>query len=95
VQNNSKIVQNTMQKNAFLTRCDSCDFYVFSQLCKGCGLCITKCPKKVLNWSPELGLYGTPVVELVEKSENSQNACNACGLCAMYCPDCAIKIIKK
>ena len=29
------------------------DWYCFTDLCKGCGLCIVKCPKKCLNWSKE------------------------------------------
>ena len=27
------------------------DWYMFSDLCKGCGLCMVKCPKKCLKWS--------------------------------------------
>jgi ferredoxin len=30
----------------------------FPGLCKGCGLCIHKCPTKVIHWSNELGVYG-------------------------------------
>ena len=37
------------------------DYYVYTDLCKGCGLCIAKCPmnkagKKCLQWSKEVGL---------------------------------------
>lgn len=40
------------------------DYYVYTDLCKGCGLCIAKCPmnkagKKCLQWSKEVGLYQT------------------------------------
>jgi len=63
------------------------EFYVFPLLCKGCGLCIEKCPRKVLAWSEELGLYGTPLVEPAGEGE-----CNGCGLCQMFCPDCAIRV---
>ena len=43
------------------------DYYVYTDLCKGCGLCIAKCPmnkagKKCLQWSKEVGLYQTPAV---------------------------------
>lgn len=65
------------------------DWYMFSDLCKGCGLCIVKCPKKCLNWSKEVGLYQTPCVE-----PNPQD-CIACGMCALTCPDSAIKVVKK
>ncbi|MDI6710764.1 MAG: 4Fe-4S binding protein [Bacillota bacterium] len=60
-------------------------FTVFPGLCKGCGLCIQKCPKNSLGWSKVLGIYGTPSVE---PDEN----CIACGICAAVCPDCAILI---
>ena len=65
------------------------DWYLFCDLCKGCGLCIDKCPKKCLNWSPTLGIYQTPVVE--PKAED----CIGCGACALLCPDSAIRIEKK
>ena len=65
------------------------DWYMFTDLCKGCGLCIVKCPKKCLNWSKEVGLYQTPCVE------PNPDECIACGMCALTCPDSAIKIVKK
>ncbi|MEW5761808.1 MAG: 4Fe-4S dicluster domain-containing protein [Bacillota bacterium] len=64
-------------------------FTVFPGLCKGCGLCIEKCPKKCLKWSETLGVYGTPAVEPVD------GICIACGVCEGVCPDCAIRVIRK
>ena len=63
---------------------------VFRGLCKGCGLCLVRCPQKAISFSSvDLGVYSTPSVEInLEK-------CNACGLCEIICPDCAIKIDKK
>lgn len=66
-------------------------FYLFPMLCKGCGLCVEKCPTKTLAFSEELGLYGTPAVEI----GHSDKDCNGCGICAMFCPDCAIIVEKK
>jgi len=62
---------------------------VFQGLCKGCGLCIEKCPRKAIKYSQkELGVYSTPTVEIdVEK-------CNGCGICQTICPDSALKIEK-
>lgn len=65
------------------------DFYVYTDLCKGCGLCIAKCPMKCLNWSKEVGLYQTPAVE------PNKDVCTACGMCSMVCPDSAIRIERK
>ena len=62
---------------------------IFALLCKGCGLCKEKCPKKCLNWASSLGLYGTPVVE------PNIDDCIACGTCQSVCPDCAIIVVKK
>ncbi|MCL6559684.1 MAG: 4Fe-4S binding protein [Firmicutes bacterium] len=61
---------------------------LFPQLCKGCGLCIAKCPVEALSWSDVLGVYGTPAVVSNEK-------CTACGICQTVCPDCAIRVDKK
>ncbi len=36
---------------------------VFPGLCKGCGLCIEKCPVKCISWAEDLGVYGTPRVQ--------------------------------
>jgi len=63
-------------------------FYIFPELCKGCGLCICKCPTNALSFGKELGVYGTPVVG------PDADLCTACGLCQMYCPDCAIRVDK-
>lgn len=63
-------------------------FTLFPGLCKGCGLCIQKCPKKCISWSDVLGVYGTPSVE-------ANDECIACGICQLVCPDTAIRIEKK
>ena len=70
------------------------DYYVYTDLCKGCGLCIAKCPmnkagKECLQWSKEVGLYQTPAVA------PNPEICIACGACAMTCPDSAIRIEKR
>ncbi len=61
---------------------------IFPGFCKGCGLCIQKCPKKCMSWSDVLGVYGTPSVEI-----NDQ--CIACGICQTFCPDCAISVARR
>lgn len=57
---------------------------VYIKNCKGCGLCIVKCPNKSLRWSEYLGLYGTPAVEV------DWQTCILCGQCALICPDSAV-----
>lgn len=49
--------------------------------CKGCGICITFCPKKVLDF----GQDGR--VNVI-----NEEACSRCGLCEERCPDYVIKV---
>lgn len=66
-------------------------FHLYPDLCKGCGLCIEKCPVDTIGWSPNvLGVAGTPVVE-----PGHGRPCIACKRCELVCPDCAIFIEKK
>ncbi len=63
---------------------------VFHGLCKGCGLCVVKCPFGAIQFSPkDLGVYSTPSVEI------DLTKCTACGLCETTCPDSALKVEKK
>ena len=59
-------------------------------LCKGCGLCITACPKKILALSKtKLNHKGHTPVECTD-----EKACVGCASCAMMCPDTAITVEK-
>ena len=44
---------------------------------------------KVIEWSRNLGVYGTPRIK------PRIEGCTVCGMCQMVCPDCAIQIEKK
>jgi Pyruvate/2-oxoacid:ferredoxin oxidoreductase gamma subunit/Pyruvate/2-oxoacid:ferredoxin oxidoreductase delta subunit len=73
-----------------VTRSKEKDYYHFSSHCKGCGLCIEKCPVKALSWSKEkINYFGAPVPQVdIQK-------CIACKICEQLCPDMAIKVDKK
>lgn len=58
-------------------------------LCKGCGLCINACPKKILKLSSRINSKGYKIAECVDKS-----ACIGCAFCATMCPDCVITVYK-
>lgn len=61
----------------------------FPEYCKGCSLCITRCPVKALQFSEEIGFLGNQIPKVdLEK-------CIACSLCEKNCPDGAIKVDKK
>ncbi len=62
---------------------------IVPKYCKGCGICILKCPVNALSFGKTLGVYGTPVPEIdIDK-------CINCGNCYRFCPDCAIRVVKK
>ena len=72
-----------------VTECGKARFYLFTELCKGCGLCMEKCPKATIGWSDRVGIYGAPMVE-----PGHGDDCNGCKTCQTVCPDCAIRIEK-
>ena len=56
--------------------------------CKGCGLCVDACPKKILMIDPqEINHKGHSPVKMTEEAR-----CTGCGFCATMCPDCVIAI---
>ncbi len=58
--------------------------------CKGCGLCSTVCPKKIIFLSDEkINEKGFHPAEILEMEK-----CIGCQFCATICPDCVIKIEK-
>ena len=61
-----------------------------SDLCKGCGLCVTACPRKIIRLDTEVlnkkGYHPAGIID--------QNKCIACALCATMCPDVVITVEK-
>jgi 2-oxoglutarate ferredoxin oxidoreductase subunit delta len=55
--------------------------------CKGCGLCVFVCPKKVFAMSKDPSPRGY-FPAIAEHPEN----CVACGQCEILCPDLAITL---
>ena len=59
-----------------------------TELCKGCGLCVTACPKKIVFLDKSIlnakGYHPATVTD-IEK-------CIACAMCATMCPDVVIKV---
>ena len=56
--------------------------------CKGCGLCVSACPKKILQIDRvRLNKKGHPVAVCTDEA-----ACIGCASCAIMCPDCVITV---
>lgn len=61
-----------------------------TERCKGCGLCIEACPKKILEIARDvLNAKGYHPARMT-----TQEKCIACAMCAVMCPDCVIKVEK-
>ena len=56
--------------------------------CKGCDLCIERCPVDALEESDTLNRRGIRPPKLKDENE-----CNYCRLCELICPDLAITVI--
>jgi len=58
--------------------------------CKGCGLCVEACPKKIIELDTNLlnkkGFHPAQITD--------QEKCIACAMCAVMCPDTIIKVEK-
>lgn len=56
--------------------------------CKGCGLCVVSCPKKIIKISDKdinkQGYYPAYIEEI--------DKCIGCAMCAVMCPDLCIKV---
>ncbi|MBW2438048.1 MAG: 4Fe-4S binding protein [Desulfobacterales bacterium] len=55
--------------------------------CKGCGLCVTVCPKNVLEISTKVNAKG-----YFPAYQARPEDCIFCALCCTMCPDVAITI---
>lgn len=61
-----------------------------TDLCKGCGLCVTACPRGIITLSREkINQKGHSPAEVTDGSK-----CIGCAFCATICPDCVITVEK-
>lgn len=57
--------------------------------CKGCGVCVSVCPKQCLVMSQELNSTGYPFACF------TPHPCIACGLCFLSCPEIGAIVVRK
>jgi len=59
-----------------------------NELCKGCGLCVENCPKKILELSKtcsnDKGYFYVTILDM--------SKCIGCASCAVMCPDSVIEV---
>jgi len=59
------------------------------ELCKGCELCISFCPKSAISLSDKLNASGyLPAIF------NGNSDCTGCAICAVVCPEVAIEVYR-
>ncbi|MBR6408103.1 MAG: 4Fe-4S binding protein [Clostridia bacterium] len=63
---------------------------ISKDVCKGCELCATACPKKLISFPKDvLNAKGYHPAYIANMDE-----CIGCAMCATMCPDCAITVEK-
>ena len=58
-----------------------------TERCKGCGLCVAVCPKKIVSMGHQVNSKG-----YAPAGVENEEACIGCSSCAVMCPDGAIEI---
>ena len=62
---------------------------ILGELCKGCELCISFCPKDVISLSDRLNAGGYLAADF-----NDNGECTGCAVCAIVCPEVAIEVYR-
>ncbi|MDI7247320.1 MAG: 4Fe-4S binding protein [Bacillota bacterium] len=57
--------------------------------CKGCELCVTFCPRKVLTMAEHFNSKGFHPATITDEER-----CNSCTACARMCPEVAIEVYR-
>lgn len=66
-----------------------------SEACKGCYLCVSVCPKKLIVVSEKLNQKGYyPAQFTGSDKEEADLKCTGCATCAITCPDVAIEVYR-
>ena len=62
---------------------------IYSELCKGCEICIAFCPEDVIAISNQMNAGGYVPVIL-----RDTGTCTGCAICALVCPEAAIEVYR-
>jgi len=66
------------------------DINIDKDLCKGCDICITFCPKNVYEKSKIRNKRGSAIPYAARPED-----CVSCKICERFCPDMAISVTKQ
>ncbi|MBL7187826.1 MAG: 4Fe-4S dicluster domain-containing protein [Phycisphaerae bacterium] len=59
-----------------------------TERCKGCGLCVVVCPKKIIVISEKSNRHG------YFPADTDNRNCTGCAACAVICPDAVIEVYR-
>lgn len=59
-------------------------------VCKGCGLCVSVCPRHAMGLAEHINARGFHPAVLTDP-----DSCTGCAQCAIMCPDVCIGIVKE
>ena len=62
---------------------------IAQELCKGCEICISFCPKGVITLSDKFNASG-----YLPAFFNDNGECTGCAICAVVCPEVAIEVYR-
>lgn len=62
-----------------------------AERCKGCELCRSACPPKVIGLADALNSSGYRPAVLIDP----ESKCTGCALCAVVCPDACIIVFRE
>jgi len=60
------------------------------ELCKGCQVCFSFCPKASISQANKLNSNGYLPAVFIDEGE-----CSACRICAVVCPEVAIEVYRE
>lgn len=63
---------------------------IYEARCKGCQLCTTVCPKKLVHMADHFNVLGYRPSQF----EDASRQCSGCTLCALICPEAAIAVYR-